>query len=75
MTLIGRHCADLVLLAMRREAKVWIAKWGDLKRLNVQTALHDIPASVSKVSRGCQTQVHSTISVSLLTFIIIQMVA
>jgi hypothetical protein len=43
VTLIGRHCADLVSLALGREAKVWIAKWGDLKLLNVQTSLHDIP--------------------------------
>jgi len=75
VTLIGRHCADLVLLAVGREAKVWTANWGDLKRLNVQTALHDIPPSTSKVTKGCQTQVHGTIRVSLLIFIIIQRVA
>ena len=64
MTIIGRHYADFVLLALGREAKLWIAKWGELKRMNVQTALRDILPNASEVTRGCQTQVHGTISVS-----------
>ena len=74
VTIIGRHCADLVLLALGKEPKVWIAKWGDLKRLIVQTAVYDIPPNASKVTTECQTQVHGTISASLLIFIKMQTV-
>ena len=52
-----------MLIGLGRGAEVRIAKWGDLKWMNVQTAFHNILPYASKVTGGCQTQVHGTINV------------